>query len=106
MDTEQPSDSAKQAQHDEDIYELRLYVVGNNRKSQMAFENLKEICFKYLTGKCHIEVIDLTKDPGLAKVDQIIAIPTLMRKNYPGKRIVGDLSNQEKGFGVPGVTYL
>ena len=62
----------------------------------MAFENLKEICFKYLTGKCHIEVIDLTKDPGLAKVDQIVAIPTLMRKNSPGKRIVGDLSNQEK----------
>ena len=96
MDTEQPSDSAKQAQHDEDIYELRLYVVGNNRKSQLAFENLKEICHKYLAGKCHIEVIDLTKNPGLARKDQIIAIPTLMRKNYPGKRIVGDLSNQKK----------
>ena len=95
-DTEQPSDSAKQAQHDEDIYELRLYVVGNNRKSQLAFENLKEICYKYLAGKCHIEVIDLTKNPGLAREDQIIAIPTLMRKNYPGKRIIGDLSNQEK----------
>lgn len=96
VDTEQPSDSAKQAQHDEDIYELRLYVVGNNRKSQLAFENLKEICYKYLAGKCHIEVIDLTKDPGLARMDQIIAIPTLMRKNYPGRRIVGDLSNPEK----------
>ena len=95
-DTEQPSDSAKQAQHDEDIYELRLYVVGNNRKSQLAFENLKEICCKYLAGKCHIEVIDLTKNPGLAREDQIIAIPTLMRKNYPGKRIIGDLSNQER----------
>lgn len=95
-DIEQPSDTARQAQHDEDIYELRLYVVGNNRKSQLAFENLKEICFKYLARKCHIEVIDLTKDPGLAKEDQIIAIPTLMRKNYPRRRIVGDLSNQEK----------
>jgi len=94
--TEQPNDAVKQTQHDEDIYELRLYVVGNNRKSQLAFENLKEICFKYLAGKCHIEVIDLTKDPSRAREDQILAIPTLMRKNYPGKRIVGDLSNQEK----------
>ena len=105
-DTEQPSDSAKQAQHDEDIYELRLYVVGNNRKSQLAFENLKEICFKYLAGKCHIEVIDLTKNPGLAREDQIIAIPTLMRKNYPGKRIVGDLSNQEKVLEFLEFAYL
>jgi circadian clock protein KaiB len=94
-DTEQQNDPAKQAQHDEDIYELRLYVVGNNRKSQLAFENLKEICFKYLAGKCRIEVIDLTKNPGLAREDQIIAIPTLMRKNYP-RRIIGDLSNQER----------
>ena len=94
--TEQPGDSARQAQHDEDIYELILYVAGNNRKSQLAFENLKAICYKYLAGKCHIEVIDLTKNPGLARKDQIVAIPALMRKNYPGRRIVGDLSNQEK----------
>ena len=71
-------------------------MVGNNRKSQLAFDNLKEICYKYLAGKCHIEVIDLTKNPSLARENQIIAIPTLMRKNYPGKRIVGDLSNQER----------
>jgi circadian clock protein KaiB len=95
-DTEQPGDSARQAQHDEDIYELRLYVVGNNRKSQLAFENLREICCKYLAGKCHIEVIDLTKNPGLARADQIVAIPALMRKNFPGRRIIGDLSNQER----------
>lgn len=95
-DTEQPGNSVMQAQYDEDIYELRLYVVGNNKKSQLAFDNLKEICYKYLAGKCHIEVIDLTKNPGLARSDQIIAIPTLTRKNYPRKRIVGDLSNQEK----------
>jgi circadian clock protein KaiB len=96
VDTEQPNDSDKQAQYEEDIYELRLYVVGNNRKSQLAFENLKEICHKYLAGKCHIEVIDLTKNPAFARENQIIAIPTLMRKNYPGRRIVGDLSSQEK----------
>lgn len=94
--TEQPSDSAKQAHYHEDIYELRLYVVGNNSKSRLAFDNLKEICCKYLGGRCHIEVIDLTKNPGLAKEDKIIAIPTLVRKNYPGRRIVGDLSNQKK----------
>jgi circadian clock protein KaiB len=95
MDTEHPNDSVKQAQNDEDIYELRLYIVGNNRKSQLAFDNLKKICFKYLAGKCHIEVIDLTKNPALAREDQIIAIPTLMRKNCP-RKIIGDLSNQER----------
>jgi circadian clock protein KaiB len=94
-DIDQPSDSAKQAQNDEDIYELRLYVAGNNRKSQLAFENLKELCYKYLAGKCHIEVIDLTKNPALARKDQIIAIPTLVRKNHP-RKIIGDLSNQER----------
>jgi circadian clock protein KaiB len=96
MDTEQPSDSVKQAQYDEDVYELRLYVVDNNRKSQLAYENLKDLCYKYIKGKCHIEVIDLTKNPALAREDQIIAIPTLMKKNYPGRRIIGDLSNQER----------
>ena len=95
-DKEEPNDSARQAQHDENIYELKLYVVGNNRKSQLAFENLKKICYKYLVGKCHIEVIDLTKNPDLARKEQIIAIPTLLRKNYSGRRNLGDLSNQEK----------
>lgn len=94
--TEQLCDSASQAQHDEHIYELILYVAGNNRKSQLAFENLKAICYQYLVGKCHIEVIDLTKNPCLAREKQIVAIPALMRKNYPGRRIIGDLSNQEK----------
>lgn len=94
--TKQPSDSVDQAQYDEDVYELKLYIVGNSRTSQLAFENLKEICFKYLKGKCHIEVIDLTKNPALARTEQILAIPTLIRKSYPMKRIVGDLSNIEK----------
>jgi circadian clock protein KaiB len=94
--TKQPSDSVEQAQYDEDVYELKLYVVGDNRTSQLVFENLKKICFKYLKGKCHIEVIDLTKNPALARTEQILAIPTLIRKSYPMKRIVGDLSNAEK----------
>lgn len=91
---EQPNDLVKQT-HNEDFYELILYVVGNNRASQLAFENLKEICYKYLLGMCHIEVIDLSKNPGLARAEQILAIPTLVRKSYP-RRIVGDLSNIEK----------
>jgi circadian clock protein KaiB len=99
-DIEQLRDSAKQAQNDEDIYELKLYVACNNKKSKLAFENLKKICSKYLAGKCHIEIIDLTKNPRLAREDQIIAIPTLMRKNYPGRRIIGDLSNAEKVLNI------
>ena len=95
MDVEPPSDSVKQAHNNEDFYELRLYVIGNNRKSQLALENLNTICYKYLAGRCHIEVIDLTKNPSIARKDQIIAIPTLMRKNYP-RKIIGDLSNQER----------
>ena len=96
METEQPKDSARQVENYEDLYELILYVVGNHKKSQLAFDNLKKICDKYLAQKCHIKIIDLTKNPNLAREDQILAIPTLVRKNYPGKRIIGDLSNQER----------
>lgn len=99
-DTEQSSDSIKQALHNEDIYELILYVAGNSSKSKLALDNLKGICYKYLEGKCHIEVVDLTRNPSLAKKDQIVAIPTLMRKGYPGKKIVGDLSNPGKALEV------
>lgn len=94
--TEQSSDSTKQALHNEDIYELRLYVAGNSSKSKLALDNLKEICYKYLKGKCHIEVVDLREKPSLARADQIVAISTLMRKGYPGRKIVGDLSNPGK----------
>ena len=96
MDTAQLKDSARQAQHDENICELRLYIAGNNKKSQLAVDNLKKICCKYLAEKCHIEVIDLTKNPSLASTDQIIAIPTLVRKKYPEKKIIGDLFNQKR----------
>jgi len=94
-DIEPPIDSVEQVQHGEDVYEFILYIVGNNRKSQLAYDNLKAICYKYLAGRCHIEVIDLKKNPALAREDQIIAIPTLVRKNYP-RKIIGDLSNQER----------
>ena len=77
-----------------DIWELRLYVAGQTPKSLTAFANLKKICEEHLKGKYHIEVIDLLKNPQLAKGDQILAIPTLVRKLPPPiKKIIGDLSN-------------
>ena len=60
-------------------------MIGNNKKIQLAFDNLKEVWYKYLAEKCHIVVIDLAKNPNLARVNQIIAIPTLVRKNYTGR---------------------
>jgi circadian clock protein KaiB len=80
-----------------DIWELRLYVAGQTSKSILAFANLKKICEEHLKGKYHIEVIDLLQNPKLAKGDQILAIPTLVRNLPPPlKRIIGDLSNTER----------
>ena len=78
-------------------YKLVLYVAGTTSKSLEAFANLKKICDEYLKGEYSIDVIDLIKNPKLAKGDQIVAIPTLVRKlPEPIKKIIGDLSNKEK----------
>lgn len=78
-------------------WELRLYVAGQTPKSLAAFANLREICEKHLKGQYSIEVIDLLEDPQLAAGDQIMAIPTLIRKlPTPMKKIIGDLSNTER----------
>jgi circadian clock protein KaiB len=78
-------------------YELRLYVAGQTPKSLTAFANLKKICEEHMPGQYHIEVIDLLKKPQLASGDQILAIPTLVRKlPEPIKKIIGDLSNTER----------
>ena len=78
-------------------YELRLYVAGQTAKSLAAFSNLKRICETHLAGQYVIEVIDLTKAPQLAAGDQIIAVPTLVRRlPEPIKKILGDLSNEER----------
>jgi circadian clock protein KaiB len=78
-------------------YELRLYVAGPTRKSMAAFENLQRICAEHLAGKYSIEVIDLLEQPHLARGDQILAIPTLVRKlPEPIRKIIGDLSNTNK----------
>jgi len=79
------------------VYILRLYVAGQTRKSLTAFANLKAICESHLAGRYKIEIIDLLENPTLAKGDQILAIPTLVRKlPEPMRKIIGDLSNTER----------
>ena len=78
-------------------YELRLYVAGNTPKSMAALNNLKRYCEEHLAEQYKIEVIDLLVQPQLAEGDQILAIPTLVRKvPVPIRKIIGDLSNEEK----------
>jgi circadian clock protein KaiB len=89
--------SGMEVMSEQDGYNLRLYVAGQTPKSVAAVANLKKLCEKHLAGRYKIEVIDLMKDPALAKRDQIVAIPTLIRHlPEPLKRIIGDLSNAEK----------
>ena len=81
----------------EKAYELRLYVAGKTAKSVTALTNLKKYCEEHLKGRYKIEVIDLLEQPQLAEGDQIFAIPTLVRKvPEPIRKIIGDLSNEEK----------
>ena len=78
-------------------YELRLYVAGKTQRSVTALENLKQYCEEHLRGEYRIEVIDLLVHPQLAEGDQILAIPTLVKKvPEPVRKIIGDLSNKEK----------
>lgn len=80
-----------------DTYILRLYVAGQTPKCVTAFANLKRICEEHLAGKYQIEVVDLLENPQLAKGDQILAIPTLVRTlPEPVRKIIGDLSNTER----------
>lgn len=80
-----------------ETWELRLYIAGQTPRSVAAFANLKRLCEEHLPGRYRIEVIDLLQQPQLAAGDQIVAIPTLVRKlPEPLRRIVGDLSNTER----------
>lgn len=83
---------------DDETWNLRLYVAGQTPKSMTAFANLKKLCAEHLAGKKYsIEVVDLLKNPKLAKGDQILAIPTLVRRlPEPMRKILGDLSNTER----------
>jgi circadian clock protein KaiB len=81
------------------VYDLRLYVAGQTPKSVAAFNNLKRLCEEHLAGRYRVEVVDLLENPRLAKDDQIVAIPTLVRKlPAPVCKIIGDLSNTERAL--------
>lgn len=83
-----------------DIWTLRLYIAGENQQSRLALNNLKRLCREHIgEGRYEIEVIDLMKNPQLAKADQILAIPTLVRKlPEPVKRVIGSLSDSERAM--------
>lgn len=82
---------------DPSFYDLRLYVAGQTPKSVAALTNLKRFCEEHLAGKYKIEVVDLVENPKLARSDQILAIPTLVRRlPEPIRKIIGDLSNSER----------
>jgi circadian clock protein KaiB len=81
----------------DEIFDLRLYVAGQTPKAVRAFANLRKICDEHLAGRYRIEVIDLLEDPQLGRGDQILALPTLVRRlPQPIKKIIGDLSNTER----------
>lgn len=82
---------------DPEVWDLRLYVAGQTAKSVAALANLKRLCEEHLPGKYRIEVVDLLVHPQLAKGDEIIAIPTLIRKlPSPIRKVIGDLSNVDR----------
>jgi len=80
-----------------EVWRLRLYVAGQTPRSLAAIDNLRRICEEHIGDRYHIEVVDLVKNPRLARDDQILAIPTLIRKiPTPARKIIGDLSNVER----------
>ncbi|HEU4812733.1 MAG TPA: circadian clock KaiB family protein [Xanthomonadaceae bacterium] len=84
---------------DDQVWELRLYTAGQSPKSMAAFQNLKRLCEEHLHDRYTIEVVDLVKNPRLAQEDQIVAIPTLVRRlPDPLRKIIGDLSDQERAL--------
>jgi circadian clock protein KaiB len=87
----------KEKPRTEESWRMRLYVAGQSTRSIAAIANLRRICDTHMPGRCEIEVIDLMRNPELAKADQIVAIPTLVRKlPEPARRIIGDLSATDK----------
>lgn len=78
-------------------YVLRLYVAGNSHRSQTAIENARRICREYLHGHCELEIVDIYQNPTVIKEDLLLAAPTLVRRlPLPLRRVIGDLSEQEK----------
>ena len=92
-----PGPESGQSNEEGESWELRLYVAGQTPKSVAALANLRRICEEHLAGEYTIEVVDLLENPQLAQGDQIVAIPTLVRKlPAPMRKIIGDLSNTER----------
>ena len=90
-----PSPNPSPDGHEQESIDLRLYVAGPSPKSVQAIENLRRVCEEYLPGRYHIELIDLVEHPKLARGDEIIAVPTLVRLPEPMRKIIGDLSDTE-----------
>jgi circadian clock protein KaiB len=89
--------STRKNEADEEKWELRLYTAGQTPKSLAAVKNLRKVCEEHLAGRYEIEIVDLLKNPRLAKDHQIVAIPTLVRKlPVPIRKIIGDLSDTER----------
>jgi circadian clock protein KaiB len=89
--------TARRRKRHPDKWILRLYVAGNTARGSSALRNLEAVCQEHLPGRYKIEVVDLLKQPQLARGDQIVALPTLVRRLPPPmKKIIGDLSNQER----------
>jgi circadian clock protein KaiB len=96
-DFQQNADSSPDSPEPEGFWELRLFIAGQTPNSVRAFSNLKKLGEEYLAGKYRIEIIDLLLNPQLAKTDEILAIPTLVRRlPEPVRKIIGDLSNTER----------
>jgi circadian clock protein KaiB len=95
--TRKAGTSSKTTRASKEMWNLRLYVAGPTPRAMAALDNLKKLCEEHLAKKYTIEVVDLLKSPQLAKGDQIVAVPTLVRKlPEPVRKIIGDLSNTEK----------
>ena len=91
-----PEAVAEQAAED-DVWHLRLYVAGLSPKSLDAFANLKKICEEHLTGHYEIEIVDLVDNPALARSDDVLAVPTLVRRlPQPEQKVIGDLSDADR----------
>ncbi len=84
------------AEYEKEMYVLRLYITGTTPKSLSAISNIKKICEEHLQGRYDLEVVDIYQQPSLAAGEQIIAVPTLIKKlPLPLRRLIGDMSNAE-----------
>lgn len=95
--TELPAHPNEGASGEDDSWKLLLFVAGQSPKSLLAYSNLRKVCDSHLAGRHHLQLVDLTKEPSMAKLHKIVALPTLIRETPgPPKRIIGSLSNSEK----------